>query len=163
MNLSTLHYLQKQTLDKALVGAPSSTCRAVLRPLQSMIACRFIEKKLFGAKNHLGYYQIENNCISAFYLEKDQKVDLFYNLADLEVEATTYGKSILYDPRRKLKIVVNLPDQNKAEMDSLQNNHQEDSDKIVSFCANGCLSYEESGLEPTTSFTRGGQIWCFDQ
>ncbi|CAL6012158.1 Hypothetical_protein [Hexamita inflata] len=106
-----------------------------------MIACRFIEKKLFGAKNHLGYYQIENNCISAFYLEKDQKVDLFYNLADLEVEATTYGKSILYDPRRKLKIVVNIPDQNKAEMDSLINSQHEDSDKIVSFFYQGYREY----------------------
>ncbi|CAL6017096.1 Hypothetical_protein [Hexamita inflata] len=127
-----------------------------------MIACRFIEKKLFGTKNHLGYYQIENNCISAFYLEKDQKVDLFYNLAELEVEATTYGKSILYDPVRKLQIVVNSLDQNQVELNSHQNN-QEDSDKIVSFCANGSLSYEDLGLRTHQSFTSGGQIWCFDQ
>ncbi|CAL6038909.1 Hypothetical_protein [Hexamita inflata] len=118
-----------------------------------MNPCRFVVKKALRTETYLGFYEIQNNCIVAVYTKNGKTRELFYNLGDLEVEHTSYGKSALYDSKKKIKIIVAALE-SQPEADSISS--QEEEDTIVSFNANARAMYDPN-QETANSFRFGSQ------
>ncbi|CAL5982099.1 Hypothetical_protein [Hexamita inflata] len=121
-----------------------------------MNACYIKIRRFYGVVQHSGYYEIQNNCLLAYYHVNDKKVEFFFNINELTI-SIEQNMTVLCSPKQKIKFLIN----ERVEADS-QTQIQEDSDKYFDFDANGSKMYENEGQTPF-SFVQGGTLRFFDE
>ncbi|CAL6038919.1 Hypothetical_protein [Hexamita inflata] len=122
-----------------------------------MNQCYIVLPKFYGTVKQIGFYQIQNNCLLAFYFKKNTKVEYFYNLSELKI-TKEQGQTALLDAKTKIKFIVN----ERVEQDSVESFKYEDSDKFFDFEPNGYQVYD-SELQTPYSFKEGGVLRYFDE
>ena len=70
-----------------------------------MKSCKIVDSRMFTKQTHSAMYEVQNGCISAFWFATGRRFELFYCLAEVDVQIIN-GHTILDDKKRRMSIEI---------------------------------------------------------